>query len=124
MTLDDITLPDDLLWLDRYKWSGVAQQEDVMADGSLVIQADTQQTGRPITLQGGDNFGWISKAVIDALRAKAVQAGLQMSLTLPGETTPRNVVFTGERFIAEPVVDYATPDDGDYYTCTLYLREM
>ncbi len=124
MTLDDITLPDDLLWLDRYKWSGVAQQEDVMADGSLVIQADTQQTGRPITLQGGDNFGWLSKAAIDAVRAKAVQAGLQMSLTLPGETTPRNVVFTGDRLIAEPVVDYATPDDGDYYTCTLYLMEL
>ncbi len=123
ITLDNITLPDDLLWIDEYKWSGVQQQTDIMADGAVVVQADAQQTGRPITLQGGDNFGWIDRATLELLRLKARDAGLQMTLTMHNGVT-HNVVFTADRLSATPVVDYSNPANDDYYTITLYLMEL
>jgi hypothetical protein len=122
MTLDAITLPADLLWLDEYKWSGVAQQVDIMADGSVVVQADAQQTGRAITLAGGDDFGWIDRATLELLRAKAGQPGLEMTLTL-GDGV-HNVVFSGERLTAEPVYAVSDPDAAHPYVVTLYLMEL
>ena len=123
ITLDGITLPEDLIWLDEYKWSGVAQQEDIMADGAVVVQADAQQTGRPITLAGGDNFGWIAKSTLESLRTLSRTAGSEYTLVL-NDGSERNVVFTGERLTAEPVVEHNTPADTDYYVATLYLMEL
>lgn len=123
ITLDDITLADDLLWIDEYKWSGIAQQTDIMQDGAVVVQADAQQTGRPITLQAGDNFGWMDKATTELLRDKARQPGLQMTLTMH-DGVVRNVVFTGDRLVANQVIDYSETDPGDYYSVTLYLMEL
>ena len=99
--LDDITLPEDLIWIDEYQWSGVAEQIDIMSDGAVVVQADAQQTGRPITLRGGDNFGWIFKSVLEQLFALSRQAVLEMTLTLNDGST-HNVVFTGERVKSRP----------------------
>lgn len=123
ITLDTITLPADLLWIDEYKWSGIAQQTDIMQDGAVVVQADAQQTGRPVTLQGGDNFGWIDKATLESLRTLARNPGLEITLTMH-DGVARNVVFTGDRLVAEAVVEYSETDPGDYYSVTLYLMEL
>ncbi|MCK9172758.1 MAG: hypothetical protein RBR03_09115 [Desulfuromonas thiophila] len=123
IVLDSLTLPDDLLWIDEYKWSGVAQQVDILADGAVVVQADAQQTGRLITLQGGDDFGWLDRTTLEALRLLAAAPGAQYSLTLH-DGTPRNVVFTGDRLTAAPVVDYSAPAASDVYSVTLYLMEL
>ena len=123
ISLDDIVLPADLIWLDEYKWSGVAQQEDVMADGSVVVQADAQQTGRNITLAGGDNFGWIDKSALEQLRGLAATAGREMTLIL-NDGSSRNVVFTGDRMTADQVYEHSDPEDGHPYVVTLYLMEL
>lgn len=121
-TLDDIQLPTDLIWLDEYRWSGVQQQEAIMADGAIVVQADAQQTGRTITLAGGDNYGWVDKATLELLRLKAQSAGLQMTLVHNGTT--RNVIFTAERLTAQPVYEHSYPDESHPYSVTLYLMEL
>lgn len=123
ITLNGIDLSEDLLWIDQYKWSSVEQNEQVMSDGSVVVQADAQQTGRKITLKGGDNFGLLKKSKLDAVAAFEAQAELQMTLTL-NDGLPRNVVFTGDRLTAGPLIDYNTPDDDDDYTVTLYFMEL
>lgn len=123
ITLNLIDLPADLIWLDEYKWSGVAQQVDVMADGAVVVQADAQQTGRTITLAGGDNFGWIDKTTLEQLRTLALSAGQEMTLTLH-DGSSRNVVFTGERLSAEQVYEHSFPDGGHPYVITLNLMEL
>ncbi len=123
ITLDAITLPADLIWLDEYKWSGVAQQEDIMADGAVVVQADAQQTGRLITLAGGDNFGWIAKSTLESLRTLSRTAGSEYTLVL-NDGSERNVVFTGERLSAEQAYEHSYPEDDHPYIVTLYLMEL
>ena len=117
ITLDNITLAD------APARPAYASGTLNLADGAVVVQADAQQTGRPITLQGGDNFGWIDKATLELLRLKARDAGLQMTLTMHNGVT-HNVVFTADRLSATPVVDYSNPANDDYYTVTLYLMEL
>lgn len=123
ITLDAIALPADLLWLDEYQWSSVAQQVDVMADGAVVVQADAQQTGRLITLAGGDNFGWMDRTTLELVRAKANLAGEQMTLVL-NDGISRNVVFTGDRLTAEQVYEHSHPEDAHPYKVTLYFMEL
>jgi hypothetical protein len=123
ITLDEITLPDDLLWLDEYQWTPVAQQTDIMADGAVVVQADAQQTGRAITLTGGDDFGWIDRATLETLRGKANIAAAQMVLTLH-DGTPRTVVFTGDRLTATQIYEHSWPEGTHPYRATLYFMEL
>ncbi len=123
ITLGGIELPADLIWLDEYKWSGVVQQEDIMADGAVVVQADAQQTGRLITLAGGDNFGWIAKSTLESLRTLSRTAGSEYTLVL-NDGSERNVVFTGERLTAEQAYEHSYPEDDHPYIVTLYLMEL
>ena len=121
--LSEIELPDDLIWVDEYKWSGVAQQVDVLVGGAVVVQADAQQTGRLITLAGGDNFGWVSKDTLELLRTLSRQTDTEMTLTL-NDGSEHNVIFTGDRLHAEQVFEHSFPDDEHPYVLTLYLMEL
>ena len=38
MTLDDIDLPDDLLWVNEYQWQPVAQETERTLTGALLVQ--------------------------------------------------------------------------------------
>jgi len=61
----DVQLPQDLEWTDEFTWSPVLQTVTTTLTGALVIQESVQKKGRPFTLQGKDDMGWIkrSKAV-------------------------------------------------------------
>lgn len=118
-----ISLPADLIWSDEYRWSPVAQQENITLDGSLVVQAMAQQSGRPITLTGGDDYAWIRRDTLAALVALAAQPLAALSLTL-ADGAPRAVIFTGERITAAPAWPIADPDAAQPYTLSLYFREI
>lgn len=117
-----IDLPDDLIWVDEYRWSPVAQQETVTLDGALLVQAMAQQAGRPITLEGGSDYAWITKETLAALRTLEATAGAELTLNLRG--TEHTVIFTGDRLRADPVWPIADPDADQPYAVTLYLREV
>jgi len=123
ITLDGISLTSDLLWIDEYAWTPVAQQVDIMSDGAVAVQEDAQLTGRLITLIGGDTFGYVKKSVVDLVKAKADTPGLQMTLVL-NDGRSFNVVFTGDRYNANPVADNSDPDADFYYTLSLYLMVL
>lgn len=125
LTYNDTTieLPDDLLWPNKYKWSAVKQEETVLNDGSIAVEADAQQTGRLITIMAGDNFGWIKRSDLDQVKVLEAQAGLQMTLTMH-DGVERNVVFTGDRLTAEPVIEYAEDAPDDYFIANYYFMEL
>jgi hypothetical protein len=123
ITLDDITLPDDLIWIDEYAHTPVRQTVSTAVDGSLIVEAAAQAKGRPITLAGGADYGWIERSILELLRAKQYQPGLTLTLTLRG--TAYSVLFVQPGGIeAAPVIDYNTPDDSDWYTVTLKFIEV
>lgn len=124
MQLDTVTLPDSLQWLDEYAWSPAAQSTERTLSGALLVQAAALLYGRPITLAGGPDGGWITRATADALAALAATPGQVMTLTGLPNTAPQSVIFDrsqGPAFEAQMVMRYAYPDAGTWYTCTLRL---
>jgi hypothetical protein len=123
ITLDDITLPPDLIWVDEYAHTPVKQSVSVAVNGALIVEAAAQTKGRPITLQGGDEAAWIDRTTLELLRVKQYQAGLIMALDHNG--TSYSVLFVQPGGIeAKPIIDYNVPVGEDWYSITLKFIEV
>lgn len=123
ITLDAITLPADLIWVDEYAYTPVRQSVSIAVDGALIIEAAAQLAGRPITLQGEDDAAWIDRATLEALRAKQYQAALVMTLTV--NELSFSVLFVQPGGItARSVIDFNHPVDEDWYTVTLKFMQL
>lgn len=79
--LNDIKLPDGLRFSDEFAWSPVAQASEYTLTGSLIVEQSTKQAGRPITLVGGKDFAWMTRAEVSTLKA-LLDTGAEMTLTL------------------------------------------
>lgn len=137
ITLDTVTLPDDLLWIDEFQFSPIVQQSDYSLDGSLILQESTVLAGRPITLAAGNDYGWCTRATVLALQTLADAAtDTNHTLTL-GDSRTFTVRFrrgaaalssggsnSNLPFSASPVITYSDPATGDDYVLTLNLFEV
>lgn len=126
MQLDTITLPDSLVWTNEFASNDqVGQTQDRTLSGALYLQTATQHYGRPITLEGGPDGGWITRATAKALRALEANPDGKYTLTgLPGGHPSQTVVFdrsNGPAFESRMVMRFSDPDDATWYTCTLRL---
>lgn len=120
--IDEIYLPDDIVWSDEFKTSQIAQSTTRTLSGALVIQTGVKIEGRPITLSGG-NSGWMRYSELITLR-DYLEANPDKVMTLNYRGVERSVVLdasSGPALVADPVVDYSTPEAGDWYTITLKL---
>ena len=79
--LHDIQLPQDLEWADEFTWSPIQQNIETTLTGALVIQESKQLRGRPITLQGKDDMGWVQRSLGEDLLELRDTAGCVMQLT-------------------------------------------
>ena len=126
ITLDAITLPDDLVWSDEFGWSNVTQSVDRSLTGALVIQEAVQPKGRIITLSGSQDSGWITKAVLDTILIQANTPDNEMTLTYHGEVY--NVMFhrSGNNSPVEGklIVDYSDRAANDNYSIILNFIEV
>lgn len=115
MLLNTIKLPDDLEWTDEFSWTPVEQNLSYSATGSLFIQESTKQAGRPITLQGAEDMGWITRDTAEALQTLKDVAGTEMTLELSDGRT-FTVMFMQENPIEiSPVRRGSFFGAGDYY---------
>ncbi len=78
MTLDDLTLPDSLVWTDEFNFNQMAQETERSLTGGLLVQEGAKQFGRPITL----SENWLDRATLDALVTKEGLATTPMTLVL------------------------------------------
>lgn len=123
ITLNGTPLPDDLLWRDEFAWSAIAQRTEVSLGGALVIEESAQLAGRPITLEGGDNHGWATRAQVLALRTLAENVNQVMTLLLH-DARSFQVRFRRPPFDARQVIDYSNPVSADVYTLKINLIEV
>jgi hypothetical protein len=120
LTLDAITLPDDLIWTDEFDWTPIQQTQSYTLTGALVLESGEKQAGRPITLVGGDNAAWATRAQIDALYAKLTGDPV-MTLTLH-DARVFSVKWVHEKPIdAKLILDYNNPISSDWYSLTIKL---
>lgn len=126
ITLDAITLPDDLIWSDEYSWSPVTQTINKSLTGALIVQEAAQAKGRPYTLSGSAESAWIDKATLDLIQAKADTPELVMSLNYHG--TVHSVIFlrsgNSSPFDADPIYELADPQADHLYSFTIRLIEV
>jgi hypothetical protein len=76
------------------------------------------------TLCGTETRGWCQRDTLNALRTWASQPAISLTLNLRGVS--RSVVFNHEAgaLDAEALVDYADPNDDDYYIVTIRYLEL
>ncbi|MEO5378688.1 MAG: hypothetical protein H7832_13025 [Magnetococcus sp. DMHC-6] len=126
-TLDEIILPDDLLWEDEFSgWSAVVETHRYTADGNLEIEASALQAGRPITLTGGEQVAWVDRSTVLALYATTLDPERQMVLTLADarQFTVRWRHLQPPPLEAHPIIGVDIPLLSDPYQITLKLMEV
>lgn len=69
ITLGALTLPQGLRWADEFTWSPVSQSTEYSLTGALLVEQAEKQAGRPITLIGGKDFAWLTRAQLVDLKA-------------------------------------------------------
>ncbi|PIE72294.1 MAG: hypothetical protein CSA20_08500 [Deltaproteobacteria bacterium] len=125
ITLDDITLPGELVWVDELDWTPVAQAVSYTLAGSLMVESSAKLAGRPITLSRGDGDAWITRATLLLLMAMVEEPGRVMTLTLHDGREFSVMFRQGDKPLeAQQVAERSEPQSGHYYTCTLRLMEV
>lgn len=126
ITLSDgsttLELPNDLDWRDEFSWTPVEHSTDYSETGALVVQEGERQDGRPITLFGGREGGWISRASLESLYQLASVPNQVMTLSLWGRSF--NVMFRRPALEATPIGREADPLPDHKYALTINLMEV
>ena len=127
ISVDAITLPEDLVWSNEYNWSPVVQDARKSITGALIVQEAIQQKGRSIILRGGDNSAWIDRTTLDALQVKSNTVNLEMVLTHNGATY--NVMFdrssnSDTGIEVKEIYPVANPTSDHVYQITLKFIEI
>lgn len=122
-----ITLPEDLQWVDEFAPWRVAQVVEYSLGGVMIVHESARLTGRPITLQGGGNYGWATRETVEALQAlEAVANGPAMTLSVPAhEAANRTFTVRWRRdagaIDATQIKVVLPPAPTDWYSLTLRL---
>lgn len=112
-----------LIWVDEFDWTGIVSEVSAAVNGNLVVQEAAVTSGRPVTLKGGVDYGWLTRSDLLALQALAGVPEATYTLTYGGtEHTVRWRHEEGQVIEATPVIDYEAADHGDdYHQITLKL---
>ena len=70
-TLAGLPIPRGMVWSDEFGWSRVEKSLEYSLTGAALIDAGVRLAGRPITLQGEVEAGWIQRGALTALQALA-----------------------------------------------------
>ncbi len=119
-----LALPDDVLWIDEFAWQPVEQELRYTILGALNVEAAAKQAGRPITLEGGSNYGWINRAALPQLLAWLKLPGQVFALSY--RSLAFDVIFDQSQlgFEAQPVRAVSDPIDADPYIVTFRFIEV
>jgi len=115
ITLDTITLPEDLWWQDEIEWTPVQQSVEFSTTGALLIDLAVKLAGQPITLVGDDTTAWISRGTALDLQALAAVPGQTMTLIIHDRSFEVVFSYSGKPVDVDPVVRICPPENGDYY---------
>ncbi len=78
--LGELVLPDSIQWVNRHKWSPVAQNTMRTLGGQLLVFSQELNNGRPITLFAEEDVTWFDQTAVDAIQEMAAQPGLLFNL--------------------------------------------
>lgn len=123
-TLGLVQIPRGMVWADEFDWSEVERQAEYSITGALLLDAAVRQAGRPITLEGSDSAGWITRATLLQLQALAQDPGATHALTLADGRTFTVSFAPGTPITATPVARPELPPSHHPYVATVRLIEV
>lgn len=122
ISLGGIQLPEETIWVDRFNSTQVSQTRKRSLAGRQIITALQLIAGRPITLQSGEAFGWMTKTTLDQISTLADQVGATYTLIFGVETF--TVAFRHDDPPAFEFVSFVprtTHESTDYFVGTIKL---
>ena len=120
-TLATLSIPRSLVWVDEFQWTAPLRAQEYSITGALIVDVATRQAGRPITLQGVADHGWMARNALQDLWALANTSTAPMALALADGRT-FNVYFAdGNPIEAEPITRAELPQADLPYIVTLRL---
>lgn len=121
-TLGAISLPRGMVWVDELNWSTAERASERTLTGALIIDAATRIAGRPITLEGEESAGWISRATLIALHTLAkTPLGVHTLALADGRAFEVMFAPDGEPIEAKPIARPELPANTHPYVATLRL---
>lgn len=64
-----LQIPRGMVWSDEFGWNPVEKSLEYSVTGAALIDAGVRLAGRPITLQGEADAGWIARGGLVALQS-------------------------------------------------------
>lgn len=125
-TLDGVAIPSGCLWTDEFDWQPAVGSSAWSCTGALIVDVAVKKAGRPITLTGTDDMGWIDRATIAALYALAAAPAIPRTLTIADGRSFSVMFRPGESPISAERVGWhpAPPDTWPYKAVTIRLMEI
>lgn len=120
-TLGTLDIPRSLVWVDEFQWAAPLRAHEYSITGALIVDVAVRQAGRPITLQGVDDHGWVARSALAELWALVNTSTAPLALTLADGRT-FSVRFAPDAPIdATPITRAELPPAGLPYIVTLRL---
>lgn len=123
-TLAGIAVPRGMLWADEFDWVPVDRATTYSVTGALIVDVAARLAGRPITLAGEVDAGWLQLGVLRQLHALASLPDATHALELADGRT-FTVMFAPDAPIeAKPIGRPELPSAANPYYATLRLIEV
>ena len=123
-TLGSIAVPRGMVWVDEFDWVPVERAVAYSLAGALLVDVAPRLAGRPITLAGEVDAGWLGRSVVAQLYALASATDATYTLTL-ADGRAFTVMFAPDSpFEAKPVGRPELPTATNPYYATLRLIEV
>lgn len=119
--LDGVSIPAGLVWIDEFDWADAVHEFTHGITGALLVDAGQRLAGRPITLQGEDDSGWIERSVLASIQAKAGAAGVTYTFT---HDDGRSFSVLIMEISASPAVRVEDPPADWPYIATIRMIEV
>ena len=125
-TFAGIPLPSGMVWEDEFGWDKVQRSAAYSVTGSLILDVGVKKAGRPITLTGQVDAGWIQRASLRALYQLAeTQPAARHALRLAdGRSFTVTFAPDGAPIVATLIGRPELPPDAWPYFITLRLIEV
>lgn len=123
-----IVLPNDMYWVDEFKWQPRVANSTYSLSGALIVEEGVRLAGRPITLQPPDDLAWVPRATVSLLRqwASIPAKRFLLKLEYPTDTREFLVIFApdGEPVESEPVKGFPQHRTDDWFKVKLKFVEV
>ena len=118
-----IQIPRGMVWADEFNWTAREASSEYSVGGALLIDVAVKLAGRPISLTGDENAGWIKRETLIALHALCVADPIATHVLTLADGRTFDVQFApGDSPInGEPITRPELPADTHPYVATVRL---